>query len=491
MKTAAIYARVSREEQAERYGLAAQLTDLRALAAKRGYVVPDGAELVDDGYSGATLERPALTRLRDSVRAGAFDVILVSDPDRLARNLTLQLVLIDEIERHGVKIEFLTTPRDDSPDSRLLFNVLGVIAEFEREKIRERTMRGRREKLRLGRLALSVPPLGYRIESDRLVPFEPEAQIVRTMFSWLVQERRPLRSIARELQALGIRTRRGGPWRISTVRKILVNPVYAGTTTYRAAGETFTLSVPALVSPAVWQAAQEQLRRNRALLQGRPTKRFYLLAGLVRCGLCGRRMAGSRYRYECTNRDRVLGNGCRTAVSRPRLEAAVWEAVASVLRNPARLAEHFTRRAEKLGIREVEVRSLVEHLRRQHAELGSQQQRLIELWAREDLSEDDKAAVAARLAELGRHRRAVAERLERAEREAQATDSDQAKQEAVRRFCAQARRGLVKLNPEGRQKLLRTLIDSVTVRGTRVEISGVLPAGQPGTETVHVATASW
>src|SRR5687768_12197958 len=125
----AIYCRVSSEEQAEKFGLAAQIRELRAR-------VPQGvaaAEFVDD-VSGATLDRPALTRLREAVRAKTVTRVLVHDPDRLARRLALQLLLLEEFEKAGACVEFVTMAREHTPEGRLLLNVRGVIAEFEREK---------------------------------------------------------------------------------------------------------------------------------------------------------------------------------------------------------------------------------------------------------------------------------------------------------------------------------------------------------------------
>lgn len=115
----ALYARVSTEEQAGRFGLAAQLHELRAVAARKGYIVPAGAEYVDDGYTGADLERPALSRLRDAVRAGAYGLVLVHDPDRLSRRLPHQLLLLEELERGGARVEFVTTPRETTPEGQI------------------------------------------------------------------------------------------------------------------------------------------------------------------------------------------------------------------------------------------------------------------------------------------------------------------------------------------------------------------------------------
>jgi site-specific DNA recombinase len=138
------YSRVSTDDQVQAYGLTSQRHELRELAGRKGY--PVAAELSDEGISGATLDRPALTQLRDGVRDGRYRVILVHAPDRLARTLVHQLVLLEEFKRAGARVEFLTTPAEDTAEGRLLLNVSGVIAEFEREKIRERTLRGKREK---------------------------------------------------------------------------------------------------------------------------------------------------------------------------------------------------------------------------------------------------------------------------------------------------------------------------------------------------------
>src|SRR5262245_703682 len=140
---AGLYVRVSTDEQARKgYGLSSQVHELRALATQHGYTVAADHVFTDDGYSGAILARPALDRLREAAHAKALDVLLVHDPDRLSRRLAHQLLLLDEIERCGVRVEFLTMPREDSPEGRLFLNLRASIAEFEREKIAQRTGRG-------------------------------------------------------------------------------------------------------------------------------------------------------------------------------------------------------------------------------------------------------------------------------------------------------------------------------------------------------------
>jgi len=114
--------------------------------------VPDRDKdaFIDDGYSGAELDRPALNRLRQAAKEGRIDIVLCYDPDRISRKLYHQMILAEEFEKQGIKLEFFTQDMGTSPEDRMFFNMRGLVAEYEREKIRERTMRGNREKARQG-----------------------------------------------------------------------------------------------------------------------------------------------------------------------------------------------------------------------------------------------------------------------------------------------------------------------------------------------------
>jgi DNA invertase Pin-like site-specific DNA recombinase len=138
----AIYARVSTERQEERGTIGSQLELLRTAANADGDDLV--AEFVDDGYSGTRLDRPALDRLRDAAEAGALDAVLCLCPDRLARAYAYQVLILEELERFGVTVRFLDgqAPGDD-PQAKLLVQVQGVIAEYERAKIAERYRRGK------------------------------------------------------------------------------------------------------------------------------------------------------------------------------------------------------------------------------------------------------------------------------------------------------------------------------------------------------------
>src|SRR2546428_13872895 len=139
---AAIYTRVSSERQATAQAIASQLAALRERVTVDGYVLPEAMQFLDDGYSGTTLVRPALERLRDLVAAGAVDRLYIHSPDRLARKYAYQVLLVDEFHRAGVEVVFLNRELGRSPEDDLLLQVQGMMAEYERAKILERHRRG-------------------------------------------------------------------------------------------------------------------------------------------------------------------------------------------------------------------------------------------------------------------------------------------------------------------------------------------------------------
>src|SRR5918998_6826054 len=188
---AASYARVSSEQQAEANTVASQIAALQARVAEDGLALPEERQFVDEGYSGATLIRPALERLRDLIAAGGVDRLYVHSPDRLARKYAYQVLLIDEFQRAGVEVIFLNRELGRSPEDDLLLQVQGMVAEYERAKILERSRRGKRHAAHSGEVSvLSTAPYGYlyirKQESGGEGRFEillEEARVVRQVFA--------------------------------------------------------------------------------------------------------------------------------------------------------------------------------------------------------------------------------------------------------------------------------------------------------------------
>ena len=162
-RPAAIYARVSSDRQKENHTICSQLAALEEYAGSHGYLVPPEWRFQDEGYSGATLLRPGLEALRDLAAAGHIEVALVYSPDRLSRKYAYQVLLAEELSRCGVELVFLKAPSGSTPEDQLLVQFQGMIAEYERAQIAERSRRGKRHRAHQGSInVLSGAPYGYR-----------------------------------------------------------------------------------------------------------------------------------------------------------------------------------------------------------------------------------------------------------------------------------------------------------------------------------------
>lgn len=229
------YVRVSTEEQAQTgFGLDVQETRVRAYCEALGR--PLAAVVRDDGWSGATLDRPGLQALLGRMRAGEVGCVVIAKLDRLSRSLRNLLNLYaEEFEAAGVALVSVAEQFDTSTASgRLFFQVVGSFAEFERNVITERTSGGRKEKARKGGYAGGRAPLGYTATrgARRLSVDDEGAAAVRRTFD-LAAEGGSRRSIAERLNAEGYRTAEGREFTHVQVGRILARrDVYEGAYRY-------------------------------------------------------------------------------------------------------------------------------------------------------------------------------------------------------------------------------------------------------------------
>src|SRR5215471_12996286 len=225
MRTAAIYARVSSEQQREAHTIASQTAALIELARTLDLEVPTAWIFEDEGYSGATLERPGLERVRDLAAEGQIQAVLVYSPDRLSRKYAYQILLIEEFTRHGVETRFLNAPQSATPEDQLLVQFQGMIAEYERAQILERSRRGKRHRAMQGVVnVLCGAPYGYRYirKSDHAPAsysvIDSEASVVRMVYELYTAKGLSIGAIARLLNERSIPTRkRISRWERSTV----------------------------------------------------------------------------------------------------------------------------------------------------------------------------------------------------------------------------------------------------------------------------------
>ena len=496
---AAVYVRVSTEDQARHgYSLNAQTEACRtrALALGAGEVIT----FADEGVSGALLSRPGLTALREALAARTVDLVVVWDPDRLSRNLAHQLLLTEEIERARVRLEFVNFEWKNTPEGQLFYALRGAIAQYEKEKIRERTGRGRLQKAKQGRLPAAFRPYGYDYDSRTalLVPNPEEVPVVQRMFRWCLEEGEGPGAIARRLNHLGIPSRKGGRWHRTVIRQILSNPVYTGifhANRYDSAGcslnrhrpraervapslrpeaEWVPVAVPALIDPGQWQEAQGRLEQARRLWAGKP-RTEYLLSGLLTCGRCGMSMSGfvgqdwgvRRRKYTC-RRSRAAGGAreaCGQALAAEPLEALVWRHVAGWLADPAALQEAARdgrdRRAQQQEMAAVEA-ALAQAEKGRANLVAVLEQGLLPAGE----VADSLGRVKARVAELA---------ARRAELQALAAEPPAALPPERLAVCLQEL-WAGRLPMPDRKRLVREVIAGVAVDGRRVEIHARWPA---------------
>ena len=310
---AAIYARVSTDSQQLRGTIGSQLAVLRARVAAEGDELI--AEFCDDGHSGARLDRPGLDSLRDAAEAGVIERVWCLSPDRLARVYAYQVIVLDELARHRVQVAFADAPViDDDPQAKLLTQVQGVIAEYERAKIAERYRRGKLFRSRAGEVIAWRVPYGYRrLPRDssgpaRLEIYEPEADVVRRIFHDTVAGGCSTREISRRLAADQISTPSGrrAIWGTSTISRLLRNEAYIGQLYFnrtetvpapaskkghrqvvRPADEWVAIPVPPIIDEQTFTAASKAMMDNTKWSPRRAEPGQWLLKGLVRCGVCG------------------------------------------------------------------------------------------------------------------------------------------------------------------------------------------------------------
>jgi site-specific DNA recombinase len=206
MKAAAICARVSSGKQKEEKTIASQTPARTEFACKEGYDVPREWIFEDEGFSGASLVRPGLERLRDLAAEGQLEAILVYSPDRLSRKYAYQILLTEEFARNGVETVFVKAPKSDTPKDQLLLQFQGMIAEYERAQILERSRRGKRHRARQGQVSvLSGAPYGYRYvrKSEETAAYyeviEAEADVVRLIYRRYTMEQLSIGKITRLL----------------------------------------------------------------------------------------------------------------------------------------------------------------------------------------------------------------------------------------------------------------------------------------------------
>jgi site-specific DNA recombinase len=498
--------------------------------------VPQEWVFEDDGYSGANLVRPGLERLRDLVAEGIIQAVLVYAPDRLSRSYAHQVLLMEEFARAGVETLFVQAPRTSSPESELLLQLQGMIAEYERAQILERSRRGKRYRARRGEVSvLAGAPFGYRFirKSDHSPAQyqidEEQARVVRRIFELYVSGGISLSAIARQLTEQGIPTKQHAHWERSTLWGMLRNPAYKGeacfgktmiaareriTRPLRLRGSTASrtsggherpredwikIAVPPIVSEETFALAQERLAANKIHARRR-TITPSVVQGLVSCAQCGYSLYRTSKRssarkiayYRCFGRDARFNRVCNNPpVRQDILDEVVWKEVVRLLEDPQLITNEIERRLA--AAREVDpTRQREEALRSELVRIRKSIDRLLSAFQDGLLSLD----------ELRERIPALRRRQQGHDAELQAIVDQTFDRAACLRlaqtlssFLAQLRSSADTLDLPERQRVLRLLVKEILVAEDKIIIRHCIPlltrpGGSPPATNGHAALGS-
>ena len=533
MQMAAIYTRVSSDRQREAHTIASQTAALVEWATTLDLEVPRDWIFEDEGYSGATLERPGLERVRDLAAGGDIEVVLVHSPDRLSRKCAYQVLLIEELARQGVEARFLKAPSSATAEDQLLVQFQGMIAEYERAQILERSRRGKRHRARAGEISvMGGAPYGYRYLRKRddapasYAVVEAEARVVRDIYEHYTVTGWSIEAICRWLNEQGVATRKAGArWGRSTVRQMLRNPAYCGTAcfgktrivrgvarqkrvtrTLRMGGavarrdsapcerpreEWIEIPVPAIIDESTFARAQELLHENKVHARRR-TIEPSLVQGLVSCSKCGyafsristRSTARRIQYYRCIGSDRwrhLAGPRCDTRpVRQELLDEAVWTEVLRLLKEPALIQQELDRRLAAAQATDP-TRTRTQAVERDLTRVGKTIERLLTAY-QEDLVSLDQ--LRERMPLLRQREQTLRQELHALVEQTRDRAAHLRLAETLSAFLTRLRASAETLDILERQRIVRLLVKEVLVSDDTIVIrhcipvpSGPLPTG--------------
>ncbi|RPI39504.1 MAG: recombinase family protein, partial [Hyphomicrobiaceae bacterium] len=520
MKMAAIYARVSSDKQKEENTIASQTAALVAFAREHGYDVPGEWIFEDEGFSGASLVRPGLERLRDLAAEGQIEAVLVYAPDRLSRKYAYQVLLTEEFARGGVETVFIKAPQSATPEDNLLLQFQGMIAEYERAQILERSRRGKRHRARQGQISvLSGAPYGYRYvrKSDETAAFyqiiEAEADVVRLVYERYTAEHLSIGAITRLLNKQGVPTRkRISRWERSTVWGMLRNPAYKGTACFgkteisqrqrvtrplrmrngvakrnsanheRPHKEWIEIPVPAIINEETFAIAQELLTANKTHAPRR-TIEPSICQGMVSCSKCGyalyrtstRSSARKIHYYRCLGSDawrHLNGPVCNNRpVRQDLLDQVVWTEIVKLLEVPRLIDDELNRRLEAAQ-NAAPTKRRQEALQRELTRVRKSMERLMTAYQEDLVSLDE---LRSRMPDLRQREQAAHAELQSITIQAQDRASYLRLAETLAAFLGRLRSSAETLDILERQRIVRLLVKEILVADDAITIRHSIP----------------
>jgi site-specific DNA recombinase len=536
LRIAAIYARVSSEKQKDENTIASQTSALIEFAVNKGFEVSKDRIIEDEGFSGASLVRPGLEKLRDLAAEGQIQAVLIHSPDRLSRKYAYQVLLMEELARNGVETVFLKAPQTATPEDQLLVQFQGMIAEYERAQILERSRRGKRHRAQQGQVSvLSGAPYGYRYvrKTDDSAAYyeiiEEEATIVRMVYERYTVGGLSIGAITRLLNERGIPTRKKiTRWERSVTWAMLRNPAYKGTAYFgktkitlrqritrpirlrggianrnsagheRPQSEWIAIPVPAIITEDTFAQAEELLKSNK----GRAPRRTIapsVVQGLVSCKKCGYALSRTSTRssarmihyYRCLGSDawRHLGGSIcdNRPVRQDVLDEVVWGEIIKLLESPTLIQEELERRLVAAKDAAPSKRR-EDTLNRELVRIQKSIERLTTAYQEDLLSLDE---LRQRLPALRKREAANRSELQSITDQITTRAAYLRLAQTLTVFLDRLRESADTLNVEDRQRIVRLLVKEVLVADDTIVIRHSIPvAAGPQTDDWSVAPAA-
>lgn len=468
---AAIYIRVSTEDQAQHgFSLAEQKEACKERAKELG--ITEIVEFGDEGITGTTLQRPGLEELREAIRNDLVDILIIRSPDRLSRKLVHQLLLTEEFEKAGVKLEFLDFEWQDTPEGRMFFNIKGAVSEYERELIRERTTRGKIQKARQGGIPMNFALYGYKYDSTKgeVIINDQEAEIVRLIYNQILANKSPA-AITNELNESGVPTKKNvGFWHRQVIRQILLNSAYKGEWVYgKNRDNPIIIPVPAIVDENTWNQVNQRMDEARRLWNKQGRKQ-YLLRGLITCADCGTTMGGVNAKYwgryircytcrKSKSTSRVQGCNPEKKINADSLENIVWERVKKLLSDPQELTAEIQNNLPK----QTELEKQLANINKKIAEIQKGRENLIELISSGLAELDEKTKT--KLGELKKRKETLEKRAGEIQSNLYSFQYSQQNLLDLQKMASEALESLDDLDFETKQALIRSVVSQVIVSG--------------------------
>jgi len=515
MKEAAAYVRVSTDKQADEKTYETQIDEIKRRAIADGNNLPDDLVYLDDGWSGAYLERPALDLLRQDAREGKFQILYVYDKGRLSRIFVHQEIVIEELQGFDVEFISLHDINGSTPEEKVMGGVMGLFHEYERVKTAERFRIAKLNKVRHGNLLGYNPPYGYDYVpvqgkgtskvNGYFVINEEEAAVVRQMYQWVGVEGASLREVVRRLYDKGIPPKKAkrATWTKGPVSRLLSNETYVGRHHYnknegvipknpsaasenkyknrhtnktsrraRDRSEWLEVKVPAIIDENIFDMVQKQLKLNSKFAQ-RNKKHNYLFGGLVWCS-CGAKRVGDgpndKKYYRCTDRlhNFPLPTVCKLGgVNVAVLDSVGWQKIANLLTSPKLIEgqiERYSKKQERLATSDQGSEELKKALKL----IDEEERRYVKMYGigrmSEEIYEEQMGTIARRRLDLRKQQvKAEDDKLDKL----QGIDSQQLSR-AFSKFIKE-------LSYERKLFTVRKLVDKVIATKEEVTICGFIP----------------